>query len=137
MIFAVIGIPFFLVAAGGVGEKIADRMRRGYNRLGFIDSEKYPKTAHFIKLIVMFLFSVVFYMVIPASIIQSIEDWSFGESLYYCFITLTTIGFGDYVPGENMFYIVILFQLKFSLSLLSIYAAFTIRIENDTVGPCF
>ncbi|KAH3882907.1 hypothetical protein DPMN_006853 [Dreissena polymorpha] len=28
------------------------------------------------------------------------ENWDYLEGSYFCFITLSTIGFGDYVPGS-------------------------------------
>lgn len=33
--------------------------------------------------------------------IYSVESWTYGESIYFCFVTLTTVGFGDFIPGEE------------------------------------
>lgn len=41
-----------------------------------------------------------------------LEPWSYLESLYFCFVTLSTVGFGDYLPSSpasrafSIFYIV-------------------------------
>ena len=45
----------------------------------------------------------VFFITIPALIFRHIEGWSLHEAWYYCFITVTTIGFGDYVVGKIYF----------------------------------
>lgn len=36
-----------------------------------------------------------------ALLFKEFETWEFGESAYFCFITLTTIGFGDMVPARR------------------------------------
>ena len=35
----------------------------------------------------------------PALVFTWLEGWSYRESVYYAFITLSTIGFGDYTAG--------------------------------------
>ena len=47
----------------------------------------------------LFVGSIIF-IFLPSIVFTSIEDWDYVESIYFSFITLATIGFGDYVPGE-------------------------------------
>ena len=36
-----------------------------------------------------------------AFMFSSLEQWTFLNSVYFCFITLSTIGFGDFVPKNK------------------------------------
>ena len=45
-----------------------------------------------------FTLFLILYLLLPAIIFSHIEGWDFFTSLYFVFITLSTIGFGDYTP---------------------------------------
>lgn len=56
----------------------------------------------FIHAVILGIFLTLALLVIPSWIFVTMEkDWNFLESLYFCFISLTTIGLGDYVPGST------------------------------------
>jgi len=41
------------------------------------------------------------YIALGALVFKLSEDWELLVCLYFCFITLSTIGFGDFVPGTT------------------------------------
>ena len=51
--------------------------------------------------LVYFLPGLVIFIFLPAVIFSVFEEWNYLDSFYSSFITLTTIGFGDIVPGHT------------------------------------
>lgn len=41
---------------------------------------------------------------LPSVAIMIFEGWDYDVAVYYAFVTLTTIGFGDYVAGKSCYY---------------------------------
>ncbi|KAL2099399.1 hypothetical protein ACEWY4_005879 [Coilia grayii] len=50
---------------------------------------------------IFLLWGVLVHLVIPPFVFMSQEGWSYIEGLYFSFVTLTTIGFGDLVAGVD------------------------------------
>ncbi|XP_071134932.1 potassium channel subfamily K member 2-like [Mytilus edulis] len=100
VIFATIGIP----VAGLMMVGVAERMKRLTKR---IENKKLPclKThstiENILKTILIHVTMITLLVLIPSIIFRVVEGWSYGDGIYYSFITLTTIGFGDYVVGIN------------------------------------
>ena len=48
------------------------------------------------------LFILLSYVIFGGVFFKTLEGWSLLDSVYFCFITLTTIGLGDFVPGNSI-----------------------------------
>ncbi|KGL77366.1 Potassium channel subfamily K member 1, partial [Tinamus guttatus] len=102
IIYSVIGIPFTLLFLTAVVQRIIVYVTRRpvlyfHVRWGFS-----KQLVAIIHAVVLGFITVSCFFFIPAAIFSVLEDdWNFLESFYFCFISLSTIGLGDYVPGEG------------------------------------
>ncbi len=42
------------------------------------------------------------YFFIGMMFFSRVENWKKLDALYFCFVTVTTIGFGDFIPGTSL-----------------------------------
>lgn len=100
--YALIGVPFtMLVLTACVQRLIMPLNLRPVaywrRRFGW-----HPHTASTVHFVLLLLLIIVLFFLLPAIVFSIIEDsWSFLEAFYFCFISLCTIGLGDFVPGEQ------------------------------------
>uniref|UniRef100_A0A183CFN1 Ion_trans_2 domain-containing protein n=1 Tax=Globodera pallida TaxID=36090 RepID=A0A183CFN1_GLOPA len=67
---------------------------RSVRRAGGVRREKMPVSVGII--------TVILFIAGGAMLFSIWEDWNFFDGAYYSFITLSTIGFGDIVPGQSL-----------------------------------
>ena len=63
-----------------------------------------PETISLEKNLLMILgglLAIILFFGFGAVLFTIWEDWSFFDAFYFCFVTMTTIGFGDIVPSKN------------------------------------
>ena len=91
-----------LLMLSGVSERlmvVESKMARSLSRL-----ERHPKIHGAARIILVLLVGVVIFVFLPSILFTDSEDWSFSEGVYYSIITLTTIGFGDYIPSKSQLF---------------------------------
>ncbi|XP_071137598.1 potassium channel subfamily K member 10-like isoform X3 [Mytilus edulis] len=100
VIFALIGIPVTGLIITGLAEKIK-KLNSYFTNKKIPCLNKYTKTEKGFKYFLLYFTTICLLILIPSAIISAIEDWAYGEAIYYTVITFTTIGFGDFVVGTT------------------------------------
>ncbi|KAM4723528.1 potassium channel subfamily K member 17-like [Anableps anableps] len=97
--FALFGIPLNMVILNRVGKYMLALER---NVSDFLEGKSGQKgyTRFFVHLFCCICGTVLFFIV-PMLLFQQHEGWTYSQAIYYCFITLSTIGFGDFVADSN------------------------------------
>ncbi|CAK7310829.1 potassium channel subfamily K member 2 isoform X3 [Vulpes vulpes] len=103
IIYALLGIPLFGFLLAGVGDQLGTIFGKGIAKVEdtFIKWNVSQTKIRIISTIIFILFGCVLFVALPAIIFKHIEGWSALDAIYFVVITLTTIGFGDYVAGGS------------------------------------
>ncbi|KAG5668279.1 hypothetical protein PVAND_016226 [Polypedilum vanderplanki] len=106
IIFAIFGLPFTLTVIADYGSLFANSVSavaKKCKTFKFCSKDSKFRTFKGRKWLyaigaVIFL---GFYLSAGAAVFEQWEHWTFFEGFYFSFITMTTIGLGDLVPGEK------------------------------------
>uniref|UniRef100_A0A3P9A7B5 Potassium channel domain-containing protein n=1 Tax=Esox lucius TaxID=8010 RepID=A0A3P9A7B5_ESOLU len=92
--YALVGIPLFGILLAGVGDHLGTATIVGLHKW-----KVSPTIVRVISAVLSILLGVALFVAVPTLVFQEVEKWSLLEASYFVVITLTTVGFGDYVAG--------------------------------------
>ncbi|XP_070776690.1 potassium channel subfamily K member 5a isoform X1 [Enoplosus armatus] len=95
--YGLFGVPLCLTWISELGKFFGGRakhMGQYLTKKGFS-----LRKAQFTCTAIFLLWGVLVHLVLPPFVFMSQEGWTYIEGLYFSFVTLTTIGFGDLVAG--------------------------------------
>ncbi|XP_036444911.1 potassium channel subfamily K member 4 [Colossoma macropomum] len=101
--YALMGIPLFGFLLAGVGDHLGTGLRKAVAKIEmlFLKWKVSPTIVRVISAVLSILLGLVLFVFVPILVFQEVEKWTLLESAYFVVITLTTVGFGDYVAGDS------------------------------------
>ncbi|XP_066303160.1 potassium channel subfamily K member 10-like [Branchiostoma lanceolatum] len=100
--YGLFGIPFTVVIFAIVGEAMKEKVQLTADFItARVPHNWSPKNVE--RATVAFYLTVgnLLFVMVPAVVFVHVEDWSYTESFYYIFVTLSTVGFGDFMANRR------------------------------------
>ncbi|KAG1687940.1 Potassium channel subfamily K member 10 [Nymphon striatum] len=98
VIYGVFGIPFTGILLASIGNHFSLQLVKALNRAKRLHSSKF---AIVISTLTVFIPWLLVFVFLPGGLFMILEKWPYDVALYYAFVTLATIGFGDFVAGKK------------------------------------
>ncbi|XP_027309827.2 potassium channel subfamily K member 17 [Anas platyrhynchos] len=141
ILFALFGIPLNLVLLNEIGQVMLLGVQRCAHRLEEMFRWKI-KAALLMKTCAL-VSGLLLFLLLPPLLFSDKEGWTYEEGFYYSFITLSTIGFGDYVIGMNpdrtypgWYKNVISLWILFGMAWLALVIKFCINLLESSSDFC-
>lgn len=99
VMYGFIGIPLAGILFAAIGDFFSTKLLKAHERTKSRSSS--PRRALIISTIMYLIPGFLMFLILPAGVFMILEKWSFIQGFYYSFVTLTTIGFGDFVAGKQ------------------------------------
>ncbi|XP_019732387.1 potassium channel subfamily K member 5 [Hippocampus comes] len=95
--YGLFGVPLCLTWISELGKFFGGRAKHFGH---FLTKKGFSlRKAQFTCTAIFLLWGLLLHLVLPPFVFMSQEGWTYIEGLYFSFVTLTTIGFGDLVAG--------------------------------------
>uniref|UniRef100_U3K8S6 Potassium two pore domain channel subfamily K member 17 n=1 Tax=Ficedula albicollis TaxID=59894 RepID=U3K8S6_FICAL len=141
IVFALFGIPLNLVLLNEIGQLMLLGVQHCARRLEEV--LHWQNKASFLMKTCALVTGLLLFLLLPPLLFSDKEGWSYEEGFYYSFITLSTIGFGDYVIGMNpdrtypsWYKNVISLWILFGMAWLALVIRFCINILESSSDFC-
>ncbi|KAF3693317.1 Potassium channel subfamily K member 6 [Channa argus] len=101
ILYALIGVPFTMLVLTACVQRLMYPLV--FTPVGVLQrSGMEPRSATVLHFLLLVVLVVLCFFVAPAAIFSALEaSWTFLDGIYFCFISLCTIGLGDFVPGTQ------------------------------------
>ncbi|GFS30615.1 potassium channel subfamily K member 16 [Nephila pilipes] len=96
IVYCMLGVPLNITLCSLISLQYRVALRKVVKKSDQLVNSKFIIAMSIVVYFVSFLTLIIF---IPAIVFVVSEDWAYNEAIYYCFVTLSTIGFGDYVAS--------------------------------------
>ena len=128
IIYAIFGIPICLAMLAIMGDLLRLTHMKWIQRFENFDLISLSCDA---KCAIVCCIQMVVLIFIGAGIHMKVDNWTFDEGIYAWFITFSTIGFGDYIPGYHYIqgdfgiqHSILIYRIFFDIFGLCVVAAF-------------
>ena len=150
IIFALFGVPMTAILLTAIVERmlgLVEIIERWMSKNYFTQPNLPKSVVRAVNVSLLALFIVTLIILLPAGLFTLTEEWGYFDSLYFCFITLTTIGLGDYTPGDgenwlgskyrNVYKVLCVFYFLTGLSFVILILEMCAKVPEDHPGMLF